>query len=65
MAFLKGHPRRALVARALLLAVWWAVYTFVIRPLLPDGDIVGVVIIIIVLSLGILAVPMVAARRRR
>ncbi|WP_370936831.1 hypothetical protein [Amycolatopsis sp. cg13] len=64
MAFLKGHPRRALVARALLLAAWWAVYTFVIRPLLPDGDIVGVVIII-VLSLGILAVPIVAACRRR
>ncbi|MGW7536766.1 hypothetical protein [Amycolatopsis sp. NPDC054798] len=52
------------MARALLLAAWWSVYTFVVRPLLPDGDVVGIVLII-VLSLGILAVPIVAACRRR
>jgi hypothetical protein len=58
----RAEPDRR--SRALVQAVGWAiwlvVYRFLVRPLLPSGDILGIAILV-VLSLGILAVPIVAA----
>ncbi|WP_162834509.1 hypothetical protein [Amycolatopsis circi] len=64
MASPRTHRWRGLAVRVLFYAAWWALYTFVLRPLLPNGDIVGIVIII-VLSLGILAVPVISVLYRR
>jgi hypothetical protein len=55
---------RGFLVQLLVMAIWLVAYRFLIRPLLPSGDTLGIVILV-VLSLGILAVPVVAALRRR
>ncbi|WP_409186758.1 hypothetical protein F9C11_21960 [Amycolatopsis sp. VS8301801F10] len=47
-----------------LVVIWQVFYSLVLRPLLPHGDTVGIVMIA-VFSAGILAVPVVSAFHRR
>jgi hypothetical protein len=55
---------RGLVVQVLVLGIWLVAYRYLIRPLLPSGDVLGIVILV-VLALGILAVPIVSAWYRR
>ncbi|MDT8914739.1 hypothetical protein [Amycolatopsis sp. PS_44_ISF1] len=48
----------------LVLAIWFIAYPLLIRPLLPSSDVLGIAILV-VLSLAILAVPIVTAFYRR
>jgi hypothetical protein len=55
---------RGFGVQLLVLAIWSVAYRYLIRPLLPSGDVLGIVILV-VLALGILAVPIVSAWNRR
>lgn len=55
---------RGLLVQLLIMAAWLVAYRYLIRPLMPSGNIMGIAILI-VLSLSILAVPIGAAVYRR
>jgi hypothetical protein len=54
---------RGFVVQLIFLAIWVLAYRFLIAPLVP-GDALGIVLLVL-LSLGILAVPAVTVLNRR